>query len=260
MSQNKFEWLRLLIPLVALVFVVFPLGQFLLREWYEPDVLYGTGGAYLSGNLAISNVELTNYGRAKEENITITATFADPLTEIGTGKTAIPFDISAGGIGQKFVTGSIKQLVPDVRVPIYFITAPSSPWADYASFIRSITSDHGPVKTGIPTLRTLPPLLLPIVVLGAIWGGAYYVGGWNQHHADARLSDAIQLGHSAAQEGLSEEQVTAKVEEQHRAAPFLRKGSKRLQILCAQSACAAAKKTLILTGGKGGTEGHGEPA
>jgi hypothetical protein len=249
MSQTIFEWLRLLIALVALVFVAFPLGQFLFREWYDPDVRHRTGGAYLSSKTAVSTVELLNYGRTKEENITITATFADPLTEIGTGKTAIPFDISDGGIGHKFVTGSIKQLVPDVRVPIFFITAPSSPWADYASFIRSITSDHGPVKTGIPTLRSLPPLLLGIGLLGAMWIGVHYLERWQRRHYDARLSEAIQLGHAAAQEGLSDAQVTVKVEERHQAAPFSRKGSKRLQTLCAQAAYTAAKKTLISPGG-----------
>jgi hypothetical protein len=247
MSQTKFEWLRLLIPLVV---VVFPLGQFLLYEWYEPDVRYTTGGAYLSSKLAISSMELMNLGRAKEENITITATFADPLTEIGTGKLATSFDISTGGIGQKFVTGSIKKLAPEERVPIYFITEPSSPWLDYGSFIRSITSDHGPLKTGVPMFRMLFPILLLYgIALVVMLVAAHYLGRWFQRHYDARLSEAIQLGHAAAQEGLSEEQVNVKVAERHQAWPFFRRGSKRLQTLCAQTAFACARQSHTPTGG-----------
>src|SRR5262244_2010563 len=235
MSQTKFEWLKFLVPLV---FVALPLGQFLLREWYEPDVRYATGGAYLSSKLAVSSVELMNFGRSKDENITITASFTDPLTEVGTGKMAPSFDISAGGIGQKFVTGTIKKLVPDERFPIFFITAPSSPWVDYGSFIRSITSDHGPVTTGAPKLRILPPLLPFLIFSGALVISSYYLSRWQRRHYDAQLSEAIQLGHSFAKEGLSEEQLNVKVEERRKAIPFFLRGSKRLQILCAQIACA----------------------
>jgi hypothetical protein len=44
--------------------------------------------------------------------------------------------------------------------------------------------------------------------------------------------------------------LNRKVEERRKAISFFLRGSKRLQILCAQTAFAAAKKTLIPTGGR----------
>jgi hypothetical protein len=50
-----------------------------------------------------------------------------PLINISMDQMATRFDSSAGGIGQKFVTGTINRLVAGEIVNIYFITEPSSP-------------------------------------------------------------------------------------------------------------------------------------
>jgi hypothetical protein len=246
MSQTKFEWLKFLLPLVL---VLLPLGQFLLKEWYEPDTRYGTAGAYLSSTLAVSTLELLNYGKSKDENITFTASFDDPLTQIGTGKIATSFHTSAGGIGEKFVTGTINKLVPNEKVSVFFILAPSSPRANYTSFIQSIKSDHGLITTGVPTLRVLPYYLRVLVFSIPAFLLAYYLAQWQNRNVAAQLCEAMELGYSAAQEGISEEQLNIKVEEKNKAIPYIRRGRKHLPILCAQAAFAAAKKTLIHTEG-----------
>jgi hypothetical protein len=93
-----------------------------IREWYLPYVRYGTGSAYMSTNLAVYSVGLKNESHADAENVTVTAAFADPLVDISTGEMGTPFNLSAGGKGEKLVTGIIKRLVPGEIMEFYSIT------------------------------------------------------------------------------------------------------------------------------------------
>ena len=101
------------------------LGNLFIWNWNKPDVRYGTGGAYIHPKLAIATVGLKNWGGSDAENVTITASFADPFTDFSTDQIATPFEPSAGGSDKKSVTGTIKRLAPGEIVSIYFITEPS---------------------------------------------------------------------------------------------------------------------------------------
>jgi hypothetical protein len=63
----------------------------------------------LSTTLAISSLGLRTMGHADAENVTITASFADPLTDISTGKLATPFDISAEAQAKRLSRGQSRD-------------------------------------------------------------------------------------------------------------------------------------------------------
>jgi hypothetical protein len=243
MSLTREDWVKLLVPAIVSAGILATLGQFIIRGWYSPDIRYGTGGAYMSPKLAVSSLGLKNWGNSDAENVTITASFADPVTEISTGQEATPFDISAGGIGQKLVTGTVKRLVPGEIVNIYFITEPSSPWVDQKPSIRVIKFNGGMGRTGAPVLTALVPTFLTIAIpLGVVWILAYYFGERSRHQYGNRVCQAIQLGVSAAQEGLTSEQLDAQVEKRRETMPFLNTPSKKLLMLYSHTAFEGAKQ------------------
>jgi hypothetical protein len=187
---------------------------------------------------------LRNWGRKDAENVIITASFTDPLTSISTDQLAIPFEPSAGGIGQKFVAGTIKRIVPEETVNVYFFTEPSSRWADYKPTIRDIKFNHGHGETGIPFLRIwVPAFLWAVLFWAAISVPLYFLAKRLQHPFVNRFREAIQMGISTRQEGLSEEQLLVRLEEWYKTLPFLNRPRRQTLIACAQAAFEGVKQT-----------------
>jgi hypothetical protein len=249
MSLTRDDWVKLLVPLIGGVVILAPLGQFFIREWYQPYIRYVTGSAYMSTNLAIYSVGLKNEGHADAENVTVKAAFPGSLVDISTGETGTPFDLSAGGKGENAVIGSIKRLVPGEITTIYFITQPSLRWSAQVDFIRGITFNGGQGKTGTPWLPWVLWVLLPLVVFAVVaWVSIQYTQRWQQCKDDTQVCEAIQMGLSAAQEGGSEEQPRARVEEWYETIPFFRKPSsprKESLITFAQAAFTGARRKFF---------------
>jgi hypothetical protein len=243
MSLTRDDWIKLICafgPAVVLI-IVADIG---IREWRQPDVRYTTGSTYLSTKLAVASVTLKNMGHADAENVIVTASFADPLSETPTSTSplATPFVPSAGGIGHKFVTGTIARLVPDESVSIYFITEPSSSWpAPQGQFLPGIKFNGGLGKIGIPVL----PVLLQLVLMGCVFGGvilvpSFYWGRQLQHRHYDQLREVIKMGLSAAQEGLSKERLKTRLEEWYRNLPFFRRRLKEELMIVAEAAFTGA--------------------
>jgi hypothetical protein len=246
MNFTREDWVKLLVPPIIGAGILTVLVQFVVREWYSPDVRYATGGAYISSTLAISSLGLRNFGHADAENVIITASFADPITSISTDQTdqlAIPFESSAGGIGEKVVIGAIKRIRPAETVNVYFLLEPSSRWADYKQFIRDIKFNHGHGKTGTPVLTIwVPALLVAALFWGLLWIPLHYFLKRFRRPYENRIREAIRLGISAAKEGLSSEQLDVQVEERRKKMPFLNRPLKRLLSLYAHTAFEETKQ------------------
>jgi hypothetical protein len=160
-----------------------------------------------------------------------------PLINISTDQMATPVDSADGGIGQKFVTGTIKRLVAGEIVNVYFITEPSSPWVDQKPSIRVIKFNSGMGRTGLPILFFwVPPVLLFTVLTGITIVGINYWARRERQSFNDRLHEAIQLGASARQEGVAAEQLNTRVENFHQVLPFYRRPWKDTLIACAQAA------------------------
>ncbi len=77
MSLTRDDWIKIVVGFGAVVLtVVLNIG---VREWDQPEVQYGTGGAYIHPKRGIATVWLKNWGRADAENVTITASFDHPF-------------------------------------------------------------------------------------------------------------------------------------------------------------------------------------
>jgi hypothetical protein len=258
MDLTRDEWGKVILLVAGAVLTV--LGHIFVREWYQPDVRYATGGAYIHPTLAIANVWLKNWGGADAENITLTASFANPFTNVSTDQTATPFELSAGGTDKKSITGTIKRLAPGELVNIYFITEPSERWVDQKPVVRSIKFDGGLGKPGAPILRTwVLPFLVVSIGWAAIMALTHYWAERQQSTINAQYVEAIQRGHSAAQEGASEEQLLARIEEWHKRLSRWLRPRKDLLISCAQAAFAAVRQSPTPTGAEAGTQGRGQP-
>jgi hypothetical protein len=160
-----------------------------------------------------------------------------PLINISTDQMATPVDSADGGIGQKFVTSTIKRLVAGEIVNVYFITEPSSPWVDQKPSIRVIKFNSGMGRTGLPILFFwVPPVLLFTVLTGITIVGINYWARRERQSFNDRLREAIQLGASARQEGVAAEQLNTRVENFHQVLPFYRRPWKDTLIACAQAA------------------------
>jgi hypothetical protein len=175
------------------------LGNLFIWNWNKPDVRVGTGGVYIHPRLAIAIVGLKNWGGSDAENVTITASFADPFSNFSTDQVATPFEPSAGGVDKKSVTGTIKRLAPGEIVNIYFITEPSSPWVDQKPVIRGVKFNGGLGKTGTPWLSWLLVNLLVFAVVGVMYVGLYYRLRRGRAAYYDYFSETVRMGLSAAQ-------------------------------------------------------------
>ncbi len=255
MNLTRDDWVKVVCAFGAVTLTV--ALNILVRETYQPDVRYEVGSWYRSTDVAVASLRLQNLGRSDAENVTVTASFADPLTDIATGDPAIHFDISAGGIGQKAVTGIIKRLVPNETAYIYFAIKPSLPWSEHGQFIRGIKFNGGQGKTGKPFLAVFTLIAISFVttIIGAVISFYLSKRFILESYSDrlpgqvrafyANLDGAIQLGLSAAEQGLSEEQFHTMMEERYGKVTF----RKQSLIVAAQAAFAKAKHSPTPTGG-----------
>jgi hypothetical protein len=234
MNLTTEHWGKIIIPL-AIALILAPFGQFLFWRVRQADVRYATGGAHLSSKLAVSSINLRNFGYSDAEEVTITALFTDPLIDISAGPMGTQFDVTTGGIGDKRVIGTIKRLVPDESIYIYFITEPTSPLFEPGQFIRGIRFIGGQGKTGMPVLFQL---LIGgfFLVLAAVYIPLFFFGRKTRESSHNALCEVIQMGQSTAQTGGSEEQLRTRVEEFRQTIPFLRRPSKEQLIRCAETA------------------------
>jgi hypothetical protein len=210
MTLTRDDWIKLI---AAAVFTLF--AHWFLREWYQPDIRYGTGRAYMSTNLAVYSVQLKNMGHADAENVIVSATFVDPLVDISTGEMGLHFNLTGGGKGEKFVTGTLQRLVPGETTNIFFLTQPTLPWSPQDQFIR-IKFNGGLGKTGLPWRHWVLLLVVFGIFFGAVQVGLWYLGRKVDANYSHQLREAIQLGFSAAQEGISAEQLKTRVEDWYR--------------------------------------------
>jgi hypothetical protein len=248
MSLTRDDWVKVVVGFGAVILtVMLNIG---VREWYQSDIRYEVGSWYRTTNLDVAILRLQNVGRSDAENVTVTASFIEPLIDIAVGEPmALHFDISAGGIGQKAVTGSIKRLVPNEKVDIYFATNPAPLGSELGQFIRSIKFNGGQGKTGEPFL----PIVLIVVISLVVWIVLAFLTMHFTRRGQRRqlatfydaLGEAVQLGLSAAQKKLSEEQFRVMFEEQYGKVTF-RKGS---LMMAAHAAFVGAKQHLTPTEG-----------
>jgi hypothetical protein len=237
MSLTRDDWVKLLAPIVLGTDILVPFGQILIKEWYQPFVQYGTGGAYIHPKLAVANMQLKNWGSSDAANVAIMASFASPITNFNSDRMTTPFESSTGGIGQKDVMGTIKRLAPGETVNIYFTIEPSSPWVDQRPVIREIKFDGGQGKERGPYLRSWGLA----VAVGAVFAGVWsllmnFMGRRQRVRYLNYLTEAIQRGHSARQEGLSDGQLRARVEEWHKNISLLTRPRLDTLMTCAQAA------------------------
>jgi hypothetical protein len=249
MNLTRDNWVTIIFG-VGLLVLTIVLNIAVVEEWRKPYVQYVTGGAYIHPKLAIATVGLMNRGGSDAENVTIAASFADPVTNFNSDRVTTPFEPSAGGIGQKDITGTIKRLVLGEIVNIYFLMEPSSLSADQKPVVREIKFNGGLGKTGEPILRTWGLLLASF----ALWGGicfavAYYRGRRQRIRYLSYLTGAIQRGHSARQEGISDEQLRTWVEEWYKTLPFLTRPRLETLITCAQATFEGANQSPTQTAG-----------
>jgi ABC-type multidrug transport system fused ATPase/permease subunit len=248
MSLTRDGWEKLILLIIGAILgaVLAVLGNLFILQWNKADVRYGTAGTYIHSKLAIAIVGLKNWGASDAENVTITASFADPFTNVSTDQVATPFEPSGGGTDKKSVTGTIKRLASGEVVNIYFITEPSSPWVDQKPVIRGVKFNGGLGKTGVPILMGwVLPWLAAAAVCAVIGVPLFY---WGQHqkyrHYD-QLREAIRMGLSAAQEGLPNEQLKARLEEWYRNIPFFRRRLKEELMVVADAAFTGAPQSQM---------------
>jgi hypothetical protein len=248
MSLTRDTWEKLILLVIGAVggAVLGVLGDLFVWQWNKADVRYATGGAYIHPKLAIATVGLKNWGGSDAENVTITASFADPFTNVSTDQIATPFEPSGGGSDKKSVTGAIKRLAPGEILNIYFITEPSSPWVDQKPVIRGIKFNDGLGKTGTPWLPWLLINLLTLAVVGGFFVGLEYISRMVRAGYYDYFSEAVRMGVSAAEEGLSEEQLRTRVEAYHQTIPWTRWPGKEHLIRSAQAGFAGARQRHIV--------------
>ncbi len=143
------------ITLVAALVTVLLTGilHVFIREWYQADIRYEEGKWYTSPNIALTSLKLGNEGHSDAEDIRVTATFQQALRDVTTSDPNFPFSISSGGKGQRTLAGSVKRLVPDQSLYIYFAT--DIPELDALSqpFVKNVYFNGGKGKTGTPIFR-----------------------------------------------------------------------------------------------------------
>jgi hypothetical protein len=242
MALTRDDWQKVVLIVVGAVLT--GVINITIREWYQPYVQYATGSAYIHPQCAFGRVGLKNWGRSDAENVIITASLPDPIIKISTDQIATPFEPSAGSIGQKFVTGTIKRLVPGEIVNIYFTMDPSSPGVDLKPSIRGPVKFNGGMgSTGLPVLFFWGPQLLMLIVFTSVTAvGVYYLPRWGLNTYDNSFREAVQMGSSAAQQGISKEALDTRIEAWRKTLPILNRPRKETLITCAQAAFEGAKQ------------------
>jgi hypothetical protein len=93
LTRDDYQKVILLVIGALLGAILAVLGNLFIWNWNKPDVRYATGGAYIHPKLAIATVGLKNWGGSDAENVTITASFAYPFTNVSTDQIATPLSL-----------------------------------------------------------------------------------------------------------------------------------------------------------------------
>jgi hypothetical protein len=219
MSMSRDNWEKPIIAVTsaivgALLTTALSIGTYVWRQTY---VQYATGGAYINPKLGLAVATVKNRGGSTAENVTLTLSFTDPFTDVSTDRTDTPFKLSGGGSDRKSVMGTIERLEPEQVVNIYFITEPSSPWADQKPIVRSLKFNGGLGRSEPPLLpAVLIFLAIALVPTALFLGFRFLYFGNPRENYRAAYRDAIRFGLSAAWDRLLEAQMKTTAEEQYR--------------------------------------------
>jgi hypothetical protein len=91
-----------------------------IREWYQPDLRYETGGYYSFQDSAVTSLRITNFGHSDAEDVIVVVNFDHPIRDVSIDSRAVAFEITSGKIGDSAMTVSINRLVPEQFVSIFF--------------------------------------------------------------------------------------------------------------------------------------------
>jgi hypothetical protein len=94
-------------------------SAYFMHTYFRPEIRYELGSYYRTGDLAITSLRLQNYGHGDAEDIRVSLSFPETITDISTGGDAIPFEVTSGGKGSKVVVGNIPRLVAGESVYVY---------------------------------------------------------------------------------------------------------------------------------------------
>ena len=126
----------------------------------------------------------------------------------------------------------------------YFVTEPSSPWVDQKPVIRDVKFNGGLGKTGLPVLSWIRLALTFCALAVVVWGPLIYWGQQQHRHYD-HLREAIQMGLSAAQEGLSQERLKTRLEQWYRNLPYFRRRFKEELMVVADATFTGATQNQM---------------
>lgn len=123
-----------------------------IREYYQPDIRFEQGSYYVTNNTAITSLKLKNHGHSDAEDISIYSNFNSKIVDISIDNKSISLITSSGGIGEETVNNTIKRLVPDQEVFVYFAVEnnTSGKLSLNRNFLKEITFNGGKGKTGLP--------------------------------------------------------------------------------------------------------------
>jgi hypothetical protein len=251
MGLTRDGWGKFVLIVVGAVIgaILGVLGELFIVQWNKAAVYYATGGVYIHSTLGIAVVTLRNSGGSDAENVILTASFANPFTVFSTDRSTTPFEPTAGGDDKKSVTGTIKRLRAGEVVSIFFITEPSSPWADQKPVVRDLMFDGGLGKEGPPWIprewREIWPLLAALVLFVGTVLVLFRLGRRQKGTLNTRLREAIQLGLTSARDGVSQEQFNSTVEERFG------------RVLDYKQALMTAAQTAFAWGGQGPSQTAG---
>ena len=184
-----------------------------IREWYQPDLRYETGGYYIFQDSAVTSLRITNHGHSDAETVVVVVNFGYPIRDASIDSRAVVFNIMSGKIGDKDMTVGIKRLVPEQSVSIFFaIDHKGTPSQSLPTdFLTTLTFKGGTGKTGLPIFNPATLILLAVMLtytlLFAIYV-AYIMGKRKKHHE--RISEMIELALEAHNSGLSREDMLSR--------------------------------------------------
>ncbi|MBI1913498.1 MAG: hypothetical protein HYS12_01900 [Planctomycetes bacterium] len=127
---------------------------FLVNDSLKADLRYEEGQYYRSGGEAVVSLKLKNYGRSDAKDIIISTGFPKALVKSPTtSDDTYPCTVVAGGgKGEEAVSVSVKRLVPDQTLYVYYVIADAKKAmaSDKANFVSGVTFEGGQGKTGEP--------------------------------------------------------------------------------------------------------------
>jgi hypothetical protein len=126
---------------------------FIVNAWQNADLRYEEGQFHRSGSEAIISLKIHNYGYSDAKDILIATNFPKPLVKppVSSDDT-YPCSVVTGGKGEDSVSVSVKRLVPNQSLYLYYaIEDPKKPITGAKDkFVSSMTYEGGQGKDGPP--------------------------------------------------------------------------------------------------------------